>query len=185
MYFGCVGTAPRILSLGNRWKWVVSFHRRGSIPQSVSPWYQLDRRLCGPQRRAERGYEKRKSHHCPCQELEPGRPARSLVYTDWAIPAPLISSTCLQTKYILHGTYPTRLWWKPGTRNSCYICTSYWVLHISSFLSLFFAFPRTFCRRSNLILSHLGQKRCTADKSGGKQHRRKSYEQKAINICVD
>jgi hypothetical protein len=45
---GSGGIAPRILDLGNRRMWVVSFTRQPPYPQGKSPWYQLDRRLDGP-----------------------------------------------------------------------------------------------------------------------------------------
>jgi hypothetical protein len=36
--------APRILDLGTRWRWVVSFTLRPIYPQRKRPWYPLDRR---------------------------------------------------------------------------------------------------------------------------------------------
>jgi hypothetical protein len=60
---GSAVIAPRILDLGTRWKLVVSF-----TPQPLSPSYPLDRRLCGPQSRSERGEEKNSQ---PLPELEP------------------------------------------------------------------------------------------------------------------
>jgi hypothetical protein len=41
--------SPRILDLGTGWRWVVSFTHRPLYHQGKSPWYQLDRRLGGPQ----------------------------------------------------------------------------------------------------------------------------------------
>jgi hypothetical protein len=51
-YWGSGGIAPRILDLGTRWKWVVSFTPRPLYPQGRSPWYPFHRRLGGPQSRS-------------------------------------------------------------------------------------------------------------------------------------
>jgi hypothetical protein len=56
--------APRILDLGTRWKWALSFNPRGK-----SPWYPLEWRLGGPQSRSERGGEEENSQ--PLPRLEP------------------------------------------------------------------------------------------------------------------
>jgi hypothetical protein len=71
--WGSWGTAPRILNVGTRWRWVVSF-----APRPLYPRQSLDRRLGGPQNRSGRGGEEKKIHYCPYQELNPGRPAHSL-----------------------------------------------------------------------------------------------------------
>jgi hypothetical protein len=63
------GIVPRILKLGARWRWVVSF-----TPRPLYPRYQLDRRLGWPERRSGRGDEGKNTQ--PCLEF---RPARSLV----------------------------------------------------------------------------------------------------------
>jgi hypothetical protein len=63
-YEGSRGIAPRILDLGTRWKWVVSFtpiYFRGKNP--------LDRRLGGSHSRSGRGVEKKNSQ--PLPGLEP------------------------------------------------------------------------------------------------------------------
>jgi hypothetical protein len=52
-YWGSGGVAPRILNLGTRWRWVVSFTPRPLYTQGKSPWYLLDRRLGGPQSRSD------------------------------------------------------------------------------------------------------------------------------------
>jgi len=52
---GSGGIAPLILDLGTRWRWVVSFTPRPLYPQEKSPWYPLDRSLCGLQSRSGRG----------------------------------------------------------------------------------------------------------------------------------
>jgi hypothetical protein len=49
-----------------------------ALPPGKELLYPLDRRLGGPQSRPGRGGEKKNSPHCPCQESNPGRPARSL-----------------------------------------------------------------------------------------------------------
>jgi len=49
------GIAPRVLDLGTRWRWVVSFTPRPLYPQEKSPWYPLYRRLVWPQGRSGRG----------------------------------------------------------------------------------------------------------------------------------
>jgi hypothetical protein len=54
-YWGSGGTDPRILDLGSRWRWMVSF----TLPPGKEPWYPLDRRLSGPQSRSEHGGEEK------------------------------------------------------------------------------------------------------------------------------
>jgi hypothetical protein len=44
-YWETGGMVPRILDLGTRWRWVVSFTPLPLYPQGKSPWYPLDRRL--------------------------------------------------------------------------------------------------------------------------------------------
>jgi len=48
MYWGTESIAPRILHLGTRWRWVVSFMTWSLYPWGKSPWYQTDRKLAGP-----------------------------------------------------------------------------------------------------------------------------------------
>jgi hypothetical protein len=43
--------ASRLLDLGTKWRWAVSYMTRPLYPQGKSPWYPLDRRLAGPQSR--------------------------------------------------------------------------------------------------------------------------------------
>jgi hypothetical protein len=50
LVWGSGGTAPRILNLGVRWRWVVSFTLRRLYPR-----YTLDSRLGGPQSRSASG----------------------------------------------------------------------------------------------------------------------------------
>jgi hypothetical protein len=68
-YWGSVDIAPRILDLGTRWRWVVSFTPRPLYPQGKSPRYPLDRRLGGPQSRSGRSGEEKNSK--PLPGLEP------------------------------------------------------------------------------------------------------------------
>jgi hypothetical protein len=51
---GSGGITPRILDLGTRWRWVVSFTPRPLYPQGKNPWYPLDRRLGGPRSQSGR-----------------------------------------------------------------------------------------------------------------------------------
>jgi len=53
------GIAPRILDLGTRWKWVVSFTPRPLCPRWKNSRYSLDRRLGGFQSRSGCGGEKK------------------------------------------------------------------------------------------------------------------------------
>jgi hypothetical protein len=56
---------PCIIDLGTRLRWVLSFMPRPLYPQGKSPWYPLDRRLGGTQRRSGRGGEEKNSHPLP------------------------------------------------------------------------------------------------------------------------
>jgi hypothetical protein len=80
-YWESGSLAARILDLGTRWKWVVSFTPRPLYSQGKSPCYPLDRRLGGPQNRSGRGGEDKNSQGLP--ELE--HPARSPELYRWAI----------------------------------------------------------------------------------------------------
>jgi len=44
-YWGSGGIAQRILDVGTRWRWVVSFTPRPLYHQWKNPRYRLDRRL--------------------------------------------------------------------------------------------------------------------------------------------
>jgi hypothetical protein len=61
--------APRILELGTRWRWVVSFKRRPLYPQEKSRRHPLDRSLGGPQSRSGSGCTEKNSQ--PLPEIEP------------------------------------------------------------------------------------------------------------------
>jgi hypothetical protein len=63
------GIAPRIIDLGTRWRWVVTFTPQPLYPQGNSHWYKLDRRLGGTQSRYGRGGGERNSQ--PLPGLEP------------------------------------------------------------------------------------------------------------------
>jgi hypothetical protein len=63
-YWGNEGIAPRILGIGTRWRWVVSFTTRLLYPQGKSLWYPLNR-LGGPQGRSGRGGEEKNSDPLP------------------------------------------------------------------------------------------------------------------------
>jgi hypothetical protein len=80
-YWGSGGIAPRILDLGTRWMWVVSFTLRPLYPQGKGLRYPLGGRLDGSQRCSGHGGEDQNS-------LEPRSFSPQLSrYTDWAITA--------------------------------------------------------------------------------------------------
>jgi hypothetical protein len=66
---GSGGVTPRILDLGIRWRWVVSFMPRPLYLQGKSPWYPLERRLGVPQNRSGRGEEKNSHNTKNCSVL--------------------------------------------------------------------------------------------------------------------
>jgi len=47
-YWGIRGIASRIVYLGTRWRWVVSYTAWPFYPQGKRPWYPLYRRVGGP-----------------------------------------------------------------------------------------------------------------------------------------
>jgi len=73
------GIAPRILNLGTRWRWVVSFAPQPLYPQGKSPRFPLVRRLGGPQSRSGWGGEQKDFFIALCRKLKPGLPTRSIV----------------------------------------------------------------------------------------------------------
>jgi hypothetical protein len=74
-YWGSGGIGPRILDLGTRKRWVVSFTLRPLYPRGKSPWYPFDRRLGGPQSQSGLGFEEKNSQLLPV----PKRPIIQLV----------------------------------------------------------------------------------------------------------
>jgi hypothetical protein len=79
--------APRILNLGTRWRWVVSFMPRPLYNRGKNPWYPLDMRLGGPQSWSGRGGEdKKKSYTSPTGNWNPVVQPELSSYTDWATP---------------------------------------------------------------------------------------------------
>jgi hypothetical protein len=68
-YWGSEGIAPRILDLGTKWRWVVSFTPRPLYSQEKSPWYPLDKKLDGPQSRS--GSSGEEKNYQPLPGLEP------------------------------------------------------------------------------------------------------------------
>jgi hypothetical protein len=73
------GIAPCVLNFDTRWKSVMSFTLLPIYPRGTSPRYPLDRKRGGLQSRSGRGGEEKLFFHCPHHELNPGRPACSLV----------------------------------------------------------------------------------------------------------
>jgi len=66
---GSGGIAPRILGLGTRCRWVVSFTPRPLYRRCTNSRYPLDKRLGGTQSRYARGGEEKKS--LPLPGIEP------------------------------------------------------------------------------------------------------------------
>jgi hypothetical protein len=78
-YWGRERIAPRILDLGTRWRWVVSFTSQSLYPQRKSPRYRLYRRLGEPQSWSGHGGEEKNSQPLPgIEPYNPDRPARTL-----------------------------------------------------------------------------------------------------------
>jgi hypothetical protein len=62
-------TGIRIIDIGTRLSWVVSFTPWPLYPHGRSPWYPLVRRPCGPQCRSGRGGEEKNPQPLPGLEL--------------------------------------------------------------------------------------------------------------------
>jgi hypothetical protein len=77
---GSAGIASRIVGLGTRLRWVVSFTPRPLHPRGKRNCYPLDRRLDGPQSRSRYGDEEESSQPLPGLE-PPEHPARSFFDT--------------------------------------------------------------------------------------------------------
>jgi hypothetical protein len=80
-YWGSGDIDPRFRNLETRWRRVVRFKTRSLYFRVKSLHFQIDRGLVGAQSRTGCGGEEKNFHHCPCRELNPGRPTRSLVTT--------------------------------------------------------------------------------------------------------
>jgi hypothetical protein len=61
-------------------EWSASFpaHFTPPPPQGKNPLYPFDRRPSAPQSQSGRSGKEKKSHHCPCQELNHSHSAHSL-----------------------------------------------------------------------------------------------------------
>jgi hypothetical protein len=81
---GCID--PRILGLGNSWRWVVSFTPRPLYPRGKNPRYPVKRKLGVPQSRSERCREE-ENLALAGNWTRAVQPLTSL-YTDCPIPAP-------------------------------------------------------------------------------------------------
>jgi hypothetical protein len=90
VYWGSAGIAPRILDLGNRWRWVVSFTLRPLYPQERTPGTSWIGGWVGPGAGLY-AVVKRKIPS-PCRDSKPPpphSPVRSSVLYRWATPAPI------------------------------------------------------------------------------------------------
>jgi hypothetical protein len=84
-YWRSGGIAPRILDLGSRWRWVVSFTPRPLYSQGKSSRYPLDRKLNGPQ--SWSGKVVKRQSTTSFGTRTPGHPARSPALYHWSISA--------------------------------------------------------------------------------------------------
>jgi hypothetical protein len=85
-YWGSGGVAPRILDLGTRWRWVVSFTPQPLYPQGKSPGTHWIGGWVGP--RAVLDAVVKRKIPSPRRESNPRTPIIQSVsqrYTDWAI----------------------------------------------------------------------------------------------------
>jgi hypothetical protein len=107
-YLESGGITPRILWLGTRRRWVVSFTPRPLYPPGKIPRYPSDRRLVEPQSRSERGGEEKNSQ--PLPGLEP--PIIQLVAQRYATELSRVPNIIIDL-------------WK-GVRRSCGLDVSGW-----------------------------------------------------------
>jgi hypothetical protein len=84
-YWGSGNIAPRILELGIKWRWVVSFTTQPFYTPEKSRLYPSDRRLGGPQNRSGRGGKEKNSQTLSGLRLPNIQPVVQR-YTDWAVP---------------------------------------------------------------------------------------------------
>jgi hypothetical protein len=85
-YWGSGGIAARILDLGTRWRWVVSFTPRPLYPQRKNPSTHWIGGWEGPRGGLD-AVVKRKIPG-PYRDSKPNHPVRSSASYNWAIPAP-------------------------------------------------------------------------------------------------
>jgi hypothetical protein len=71
---GSGGTAPCILNLGTRWKWMVSFTPQPLYPRRKNPWNPLDKWLGELQSRCWRSGEDETSQALPGIETRSSKP---------------------------------------------------------------------------------------------------------------
>jgi hypothetical protein len=69
-YWGSGGMAPRILDIGTRWRWVVSFTHRPLFPPGKEPLVPLDKRLGESQSWSRRCGEEINSQPLPGLDLQ-------------------------------------------------------------------------------------------------------------------
>jgi hypothetical protein len=87
-YWGSGGIIPRVLDLGTRWRWVVSFTPLPVYLPGKELLLSLDRRLGGPQSRS--GNDGERKIPSPRRDSNPDHPIIQPVasyYNDWPIPA--------------------------------------------------------------------------------------------------
>jgi hypothetical protein len=102
---GSGGITSRILDLGTRWRWMVSFTPRPLYRQGESPLYPLDRSLDEPQSSSGCGGEEKNSQ--PRRESSPRTPIVQSVaqrYTDWVIIVP--KQTVLYINFNFYNLLP-------------------------------------------------------------------------------
>jgi hypothetical protein len=95
---------PRILDLGTRLRWVVSFTHRPLYPQGKNTWYPLDRRLGGSQSRSGRSGEEKNSQS-PAGTRTPDHPARSPALYHWAFSDLNEISDIVKSEYLSFKLY--------------------------------------------------------------------------------
>jgi hypothetical protein len=89
-YWGSWVMAPRILDLGARWRWVVSFTSRPLYPQGNSLWYPLGTRLGGPKSRSGCSGEEKNCEPLPGLELPISQPIFQRYTTELSLLASLL-----------------------------------------------------------------------------------------------
>jgi hypothetical protein len=131
--WGSGDTAPRILDLGTRWRWVVSFTPRLLYPQGKSPWQQpLDRRLGGPQSRSGRGGEEKNSQPLPGLKPLIIQPAAQRCTTELSrlvihVQQRLYSHPIFLSSILIFPSTPRSSEWSPPYRfpNQNFVCISH------------------------------------------------------------